>query len=104
MLIKVSERGSLTCVHHAGELDQFRLGRNSTLRASHVEPVNPVLRLLFHCIRQRCEEDSTWAARTRRWRCRWRVNVIDGPTFGNFRDRDAAIAAEVQWLRENVLC
>jgi hypothetical protein len=77
-------------------------GRASRRRASHVEPVSWPLRLLFHGIRSVAHDDSAAAAWTRSWRCLWRVRIIGGPVLaGGWRDRAAAIAAEVQWLEEN---
>lgn len=31
----------------------------------------------------------------------WEVAIVDGPKFGPIVRRDDAIAAEVQWLRDN---
>jgi hypothetical protein len=79
-------------------------------RASHVEPVNPALRLIFHAVRAMVSDDSRIAAWTRTWGCTWRVNMLPvgggllrwNDPFGNevavFYTRPAAIDAEVRAL------
>lgn len=81
------------------------LGAVEKRRASHVEPCNWLLRVAFHIIRRQVSDESRIAEITRRWPCRWRVNLSlsDGPTFGEFSDRKQAIAAEIDWLRECAL-
>lgn len=81
------------------------LGPVEKRRASHIEPCSLVLRLFFHIVRRCVTDDSRIAEITRRWPCRWRVNLTlsDGPTFGSFTDRKRAIAAEIEWLRRHVL-
>lgn len=79
------------------------LGQVTKQRASHVEPVNPILRGLFRLLRARARDDGLVAAFTRCWPCRWRVAIVAGPTFGPYRQRAAAIAAEIDWLNDNRL-
>ena len=68
-------------------------------RASHVAPVNPLLRLAFHAIRCLVADESRLAGWTRRWRCQWRVAIVGGPVLdGTWRDRLEAIAAEIEWI------
>lgn len=67
-------------------------------RASHVEPVSFWFRLAFHVVWRIVRDDSPAAEWTRAWACRWRVNVVGGPTWGAYQSRAAAIAAEVEWL------
>ena len=67
-------------------------------RASHVEPVSPVLRAMFHIVRRRCTDDSKLAVWTRKWPCKWRARVFDGPTMGPFSRRSDAIEAEIEYL------
>ncbi len=72
-------------------------------RASHVEPVNITLRLLFHAIRANVADDSRLAAWTRLWPCGWRINTtpVGGPILdGVWYDRLAAIDAEVEFLNQ----
>ena len=78
-------------------------GTLSRRRASVVEPVGRLARALFRAIRGRSADDSAAAAFTRVWPVRWRVAIVNGPTFGPFWSRRAAIAAEVRWLEENRL-
>jgi len=84
----------------------FRDGASvRTQRASHVEPDNMVCRLVFHVLRL-VFGDKGWMAKfTRYWPCLWRVNIspIGGDILaGRWRDRQAAIDAEVEWLNENL--
>lgn len=69
-------------------------------RASHVEPTNRLLRALFRLLRAHSQDDSLLAAWTRRWPCQWQVSIVDGPRFGPFAQRTAAIDAEVEWLNQ----
>ena len=71
-------------------------------RASHIEPVNRLLRVAFHSIRMCVSDDSEWAQWTRAWPCRWRVNVIGGRTWGSYADRQEAIDDEVAHLVEQM--
>ena len=72
-------------------------------RASHVEPVNRVLRGIFHLLRGRCADDSVMAAFTRKWPCKWRARVFNGPTLGPFRRRSDAIEAEIEHIEKSFL-
>jgi hypothetical protein len=70
-------------------------------RASHVEPDNVYLRLVFHAIRKLVADNSRLAAWTRTWGCLWRVDM--SPVGGGilpiqYRYRLAAIDAEVEAL------
>lgn len=69
-------------------------------RVSHIEPVNRLLRWLFHYIRYKVSDDSRLAGFTRRWPCRWQANIFDGPVLGPFRSRSEAVDAEVSWINE----
>ena len=77
----------------------------SRQRASHVEPVNPVLRWLFRTLRSQVEDGSPVAAFTRKWPCRWQADLAlsGGPVLGPFQRRRAALAAEVAWLEHHIL-
>lgn len=75
-------------------------------RASHVEPVSIPLRILFHALRTAFGEYGWVASLTRRWRCLWRVNMAPVghgvlPTY--YRNRAAAIAAEIEYLNANFI-
>lgn len=64
-----------------------RLGAR-TERISHVEPVNPTLRVLFYLVRRLFGEDGRSGRWLRTWKCRWRVNF--GPIGGRIFERDEA--------------
>ena len=75
-------------------------------RASHVEPVNAYLRLVFRAIRKLVSDDSRIAAWTRLWPCLWRVDII--PVGGgilpvHYSNRLAAIDAEVEALNNHFI-
>lgn len=75
-------------------------------RASHVEPTQAILRLLFHGLRFIFGEKGWMADFTRRWPCEWRINLspIHGPILpGTYCNRQAAIDAEVLYLNENFI-
>ena len=71
-------------------------------RASSIEPVNPLLRVAFHSIRRIANDTSRLAGWTRRWPVSWRVRIHGGPILpGTYRDRQAAISDEINWLEQN---
>jgi hypothetical protein len=72
-------------------------------RASHVEPDNFLLRILFHALRTVLGDKGRMSDFTRRWPCLWRVNTA--PTAGvilpnRYTNRQAAIDAEVEFLNK----
>ena len=80
---------------------QLNLTDSPSARASHVEPVNVVLRFLFHVIRRIVRDDSATAGWTRVWPCLWRVNMSPvgaGILPVHYSNRQAAIDAEVEAL------
>lgn len=79
------------------ELTQ-KLGLPHSRRASHVEPVNRILRLGFYLIRNRVKDNSRWARFTRTWPCRWQARIKGGPVLGPYRNRNLAIDAEIKYL------
>ena len=74
------------------------LGATEKRRASHIEPVSVLLRVAFSVIRWVVKDDSPAASWTRNWKCCWRVNIVDGPTWGSYENRMEAIADEVGYL------
>jgi hypothetical protein len=52
-----------------------------TARASHVEPDNILLRVIFHLLRQWLGDKGHMSEFTRSWKCLWRVNMkpVGGP-------------------------
>jgi hypothetical protein len=72
-------------------------------RASHVEPANPMLRLIFHAVRALVSDDSRIAQWTREWACWWRVNMkpIGGGIIPvHYSHRKSAIDAEVNAVNQ----
>jgi len=74
------------------------LGMTEKRRASHIEPVNTFLRIAFYAVRWWAADNSPEHEWTRNWKCLWRVNIVDGPTWGSYSDRLEAIADEVKYL------
>lgn len=75
-------------------------------RASHVEPDGRLARAVFHALRLVFGETGAVSEFTRRWPVLWRVNLAptDGPVLpGRWRDRAAAIAAEVEHLNAHFI-
>ncbi len=75
-------------------------------RASHVEPVNIVLRRVFHALRGMFGEKGWMADFTRKWPCLWQINLepIGGPVLADtFYKRQNAIDCEVDYLNENFI-
>lgn len=70
-------------------------------RASRIEPCHPLLRVPFRALRAITPDSSRIADWTRRWPCQWRVRILGGPTFGHFRERQAAIQEEIRWLEQH---
>ena len=74
-------------------------------RASHVEPVNLILRIMFYAIRL-FGEDGRMGNWTRGWSCRWRVNLspIGGIVIPvDFASRNSAISFEIDYLNNHFL-
>ncbi len=78
-------------------------GEGEVRRASHVEPDSFVFRIAFHALRTIFGDKGRMSDLTRKWPVMWRVNTK--PTAGvilpqRFRDRQAAIDAEIVFLNE----
>ena len=78
------------------------LGIPREKRVSRVEPVNPVLRILFKSIRSLVSDESATAEWTRRWPCKWQARIFNGPTLKTFSKRSDAIKAEIKWMNERM--
>lgn len=104
MKITISPEGEVRMIGGNG-LDVTQLGAASQRRASHVLPVNCVLRWLFRWLRDRYGETGRVAAFTRRWPCLWRVDLgpVDGPIVGPFKLRETAINVEIAYIEKHVL-
>ena len=102
IVISVEDDGAMNFLNKPEVEDLVQPG-SVKRRISHVEPVNSLFRFAFHLIRKRVSDESRLAQFTREWNCLWRVRVLDGPTFGRFASRQAAIDAEVEfWQREKM--
>ena len=77
MELIIERNGDLHCIYSEA-IDLHSLGKPKIARASHVEPDN-----------------------TGRWIAD--LAPVDGPKLGPFDRRTDALAAEVQWLRDNWL-
>lgn len=106
-VIRVDTAGTIQLVHDDEFVDGIE-GSKTKQRASHVEPVQPVLRLCFHLLRWLVKDDSELAAWTRRWRCRWRARIFYTPKGKAMRDggpflkRSEAIRWEVSVLQDHL--
>lgn len=80
--VTIEDDGALTFLA-TPEADIFlEQGKTITRRASHVEPVTLLPRLLFHFLRLFGNKNKI-AAWTRTWRCLWQVNTkpVGGPVL-----------------------
>lgn len=102
--IVITPEGTVKYVGDSGvKLTGSIVSTQSKERASIIEPVRLIPRLVFRFVRHCVSDDSRAAQWTRHWACKWRVRIIGGPVFGCFRDRDEAIRREVDWLQANRL-
>ena len=84
----------------------FVTKESNVSRASHVEPCNPVLRVVFYTLRYFFGEWGKVGEFTRRWSCLWRVNFspINGPLVPiEWATRESAIEFEVEYLEKEWL-
>jgi len=103
--VTFDEHGNIQCIKCPELAFLAALGPTRHDRASHVLPVNRLMRWLFRKLRHVCEDDSPLAEFTRRWPCRWQADLAlcGGPVLGPFTRRQDAIAAEVAWIETNIL-
>jgi len=99
--VVIRKDGTMQYIDHRA--DELVAGTTSKRRARHVLPVGRTQRFVFIALRWLFGEHSRVAAWTRRWSCRWMVEIVGGPTVGPFDDRDEAISWEIDWIEENVL-
>ena len=90
-----------------GDMGKALLTPDCTVRrASHIEPMNFPLRLVFHLLRTIYGEEGKIAEWTRSWDCFWRVNLspVGGPiSTCAIKPRCYAIDAEIAWLEKNFI-
>jgi len=95
--------GSLTFLD-CPDTKWIALGPSTTRRASHVEPVNAALRVVFHVLRGLFGDKSSVAGFTRGWKVLWRANMepTGGPILpGRYDVRQDAIDAEINYFNQN---
>jgi hypothetical protein len=81
------------------------LGDVTLRRASHVEPVNPMLRVAFYALRI-FGDGGKLAGFTRSWACQWQVNLSPiglGLLPMTYHNRQSAIDAEIDYLTRHWL-
>jgi len=105
IIIDVSPDGVMRCIVNEHTASLLAQGDVQINRASHVEPVNPVLRSVFRLIRRRVSDNSRLAAFTRTWWCRWQADMAlsGGPVLGPFTERSEALLAEQKWINQRLL-
>ena len=69
-------------------------------RVSHIVPVSFTLRMIFMVIRSVVSDESRIAALTRKWKCKWQVDLrrSGGGIHGPFSNRDVALDFEHKWV------
>ena len=92
------DRGNIIGVDHPelrAVLDE-EFGTVERWRASHVEPINFILRQAFRFLRACVRDESIAADWSRRWSCRWQANLAlsGGPVLAPFINRQEAIDAD----------
>lgn len=103
----ITEDGTLLVIDGAAAREfAAGLGEDTVSRASHVIPVNLLLRGLFILIRASVPDTSAIAEWTRGWRVRWLVDAspVGGVVLpGRWTNRQQAIDAEVEYLNQHFL-
>jgi len=103
-IITIGDDGSLNFVANEALNGLVENDKTTTRRASHVLPINPLLRAIFRWLRDHYGEKGRIASFTRRWPCIWQADLApsNGPVLGPFRRRQDAIDAEIAWLELNL--
>lgn len=105
VIVTISEEGVIRFLS-SDATSGFLADEAVTRRASHVEPVRPSLRYVFHGLRSIFGEYGWMAGFTRQWPCEWRINLapISGPILPQtYMNRQAAIDAEIGYLNANFI-
>jgi hypothetical protein len=101
LTITIDQAGKIEMLARDEFAELYEQGRVTKTRASHVAPVNFALRQAFWILRWATGEQGPVSDWTRRWRCRWQVQIVNGPYLGEYAERVEAIAAEVDWIERN---
>lgn len=106
VVITIREDGNIIYMPNESTSCFEELGVINSKRASHVEPDNFPLRILFHMLRCIYGDKGRMSEFTRHWPCLWRVNTK--PTVGvilpeRWRNREDAIAAEIAFLNDYLI-
>ena len=104
-IITIGDDGSLNFIADDSLSCLTESGKTTVERASHVLPVNRVLRVVFRWLRDHFGEKGWIAAFTRQWPCIWQADLApsNGPILRPFNNRQDAINAEIQWIERNRL-
>lgn len=104
IMFKIDQSGSTTFLV-SDATKAFIPETAKTRRASHVEPMSLYQRCAFRAFRRAFGDDAAIAEWTRRWNCRWQVDLspVGGPLEVGFETRLKAIEFEIEWLNSNFL-
>ena len=103
--VSMDEQGTLTFLVDA-DTEALLNATSTVMRASNVHPANRTLRALFYALRTKYGEKGRVAQFTRLWPCLWQVDLspVGGPVLdATYRNRQAAIDAEIVWLNTNFI-
>lgn len=88
--VKINRRtGTLEFLHHPG----FDVGKTTRSRFSEIVPVKPWLRVPFRILRLLFGDTGRMSAWTRIWKCRWRLEILQGKHRGAWFESNSR-----QWL------
>lgn len=105
MIIVIGRDGNSRMIVGEGAEPYLALGQPEQRRASHVEPCDHALRVVFRLLRRIFGDTGQISDWTRGWGVDWRADMgpMGGPVLEVFNDRTSALAAERAWLVENYL-
>lgn len=101
IIIEFSNGGTAQFVLDESTRPLTALGHATIERASHVVPTGFWQRMAFKVLRRLFGDDGKAAAFTRGWRCSWYADMVGGERLGPYATREAALAAERDWIREH---
>lgn len=83
-------------------LDLDQLGTRTIRRASHIWPVHPVKRAIFHALRRLFGDKGRAAAWTRTWSGPWGVVILGRPLRNSFHYVSQSRANCIAWEHEQL--